>query len=69
MNKHLVHIFTAIRDNKIVCHETNLKAFHAEFSNIEPGIGNYQRLYRRFSKNDYIEIILKDSIYFLQKLH
>lgn len=68
MNKHLVAIFTATLDNKIVCHETNLKAFQALFKTQEPTICNYQALYRRFVKADYFALNVGGKEYHFQKL-
>jgi hypothetical protein len=68
MNKHLVAIFIAILDNKVVYHETNALAFHAAILKDEKELLSYQRLLRLFSKNDYFTLELSGKQYFFQKL-
>jgi hypothetical protein len=68
MNKHLVSVFTASIDNRIVCFETNLKAFHAKFEAQVAPIGNYQSLYRKFNKSDHFNLEAGGKVYWFQKL-
>lgn len=68
MNKHLVAVFTAIINNEIVCHETNLLAFHGAFKKIEKIIPAYQVFYRRFLKTDRFTLTLSGKEYHFQKL-
>lgn len=68
MNKHIVAVFIAILDNKVVFHETNAFAFHKAVKKKEKEILSYQRLLRLFIKNDYFPIELSGKTYYFQKL-
>jgi len=68
MNKHLTAVFTAIIDNEIVIHETNLLAFHKIVKKKEDAAHNYQWFYRHFLASDRFQLTLSGKTYHFQKL-
>ncbi len=68
MNKHLVSVFTAIINNEIVAHETNLLSFHKIIANKEPELFNYQAMRRKFLKADRFSLTIGGKEYYFQKL-
>ncbi len=68
MNKDVKYLYIVIKDNKVVCFDTNLKKFVEKFMEVEE-IRNYDYFYRKFKKEDYFEYtVLSGNIYMIQKL-
>lgn len=69
MNNQLRSLYVAILDNEVVCVDTNLQAFHKEFSKIEPDFYHYRTLSRKFTPSvDRFQLILSGKAYYFQKL-
>jgi hypothetical protein len=69
MNKDVKYLYIAIKDNKVVCFDTNLKNFVEKFLLIEKDARNYDYFYRKFRTGDYFEYKTEtNNIYFIQKL-
>lgn len=69
MNKDVKYLYIAIKDNKVVCFDTNLKNFVEKFLLIEPEARNYDYFYRKFKKVDSFELDMNGGKkYFMQKL-
>lgn len=69
MIRDLKSLYTAVKNNRVVLFETNLKKFHTAFSKIEPSCRKYDYFYRKFKKGKILEYLSEDEeIYFIQKL-
>lgn len=69
MNKDVKYLYIVIKENKVVCFDTNLKNFVEKFLVIEPEARNYDYFYRKFKKDEYFEVDIVGGIkYFMQKL-
>lgn len=68
MNKDVKYLYIVIKDNKVVCFDTNLKNFVEKFLLIEKEARNYDYFYRKFKREDSFEADIDDKKYFMQKL-
>lgn len=69
MNKDVKYLYIVIKENKVVCFDTNLKNFVEKFLVIEPEARNYDYFYRKFKRVDSFELDMNDGKeYFMQKL-
>lgn len=69
MNKDVKYLYIVIKDNKVVCFDTNLKNFVEKFHLIEKEARNYDYFYRKFKKEDYFEYkTTTGKSYIMQKL-
>lgn len=69
MNKDVKYLYIAIKDNKVVCFDTNLKNFVEKFLLIEKEARNYDYFYRKFKKENLFEYNSDSGmIYIIQKL-
>lgn len=69
MNKDVKYLYIAIKDNKVVCFDTNLKNFVEKFLLVEKEARNYDYFYRKFKREDSFEVdIIDGKKYFIQKL-
>jgi len=69
MNKDVKYLYIAIKDNKVVCFDTNLKNFVEKFLIIEQEARNYDYFYRKFKKEDTFEYrTTDDKSFMMQKL-
>lgn len=68
MNKDVKYLYIAIKDNKVVCFDTNLKKFVEKFGQVEE-VRNYDYFYRKFKKENHFEYNARSGkVYSLQKL-
>ncbi len=69
MIRDLKSLYVAIKNNRVILFETNLKKFWSAFNEIEPDCRNYDYYYREFKKSNMLQYMNeKEEIYFLQKL-
>lgn len=69
MNKDVKYLYIAIKDNKVVCFDTNLKNFVEKFLLIETEARNYDYFYRKFKGDNYFEYKMKNrESFMMQKL-
>ena len=69
MIRDLKSLYVAIKDNRVILFETNLKKFWIAFNKVEPNCRNYDYFYREFKKSNMLQYLnKKEEIYFIQKL-
>lgn len=69
MNKELKKAFVAVKDNKVVVFDTNLKDFIKKLNEIESSSRNYMYYYREFEKKKILEYINPEGeVYNLQQI-
>jgi hypothetical protein len=69
MIRDLKCFYVAIKNNEVICFETNLKLFIEKFKNIEPKIKSYSHYLRAFNSGENISFVNdKKETYFFQKL-
>lgn len=69
MNKDVKYLYIVIKDNKVVCFDTNLKNFVEKFLLIEQEARNYDYFYRKFKKENIFEYKTStNKLYNFQKL-
>lgn len=68
VNNNLKALYVAIVENEIVCFDTNLADFHAQFFKMEPSARIYQWFYREFKKTAYFKLELSGKAYYFQKV-
>ncbi len=69
MNKELKKAFCAIKDNRVVVFDTNLKEFVDKLNTVEPESRNYMFYYRFFADNKVLEFTnSKAELYVLQQI-
>lgn len=69
MNKELKRAFVAIKNNRVVVFDTNLKDFVTKLNELEPNSRNYMYYYRGFEKQKVLEYVNSDGeIYVLQQV-
>ena len=69
MLRDLTSLYVAIKNNKVIVFDTNLKAFWLKFKKIEPDCRNYDYFYREFKKSKTLQYLdKKEEIYFIQKV-
>lgn len=69
MNKELKKAFVAIKDNKVVVFDTNLKDFVTKLNTLEPESRNYMYYYREFGKMKIMEFVNPNGeVYVLQQV-
>lgn len=69
MNKELKKAFVAIKNNRVVIFDTNLKDFINKLNELEPNSRNYMYYYREFGKKKVLEYVnSKGEVYVLQQV-
>lgn len=69
MIRDIKYLYVAIKDNKVIVSETNLKNFLIAFNKIESNCRNYDSFHREFKKSKILHFLNeKEEIYFIQKL-
>lgn len=67
MNKDVKYLYIVIKDNKVVCFDTNLKNFIEKFVLIDEDCRNYDYFYRKFKAYDYFEYKTKNGESFMMQ--
>lgn len=68
VNNNLKALYVAIVENEIVCFDTNLADFHAQFLKMEPTTRIYQWFYREFKKMPHFKLEISGKTYYFQKV-
>ena len=68
MIRDLKNLYVAIKNNKVVLFETNLKSFVSEFKKMESGVRSLGYYQRGFKESDFLSHVNKNGdLYLLQK--